>query len=76
MTCRRLGLLICLVGVLAAPLSTVALAAEDDATARIHELELRVAELEALIHGLKEADKGVDPAKIEELERQIRILAE
>jgi len=76
MVCRRLGLLICLVALVAAPMSTVALAAEDDATARIHELELRVDELEALIHGLKEADKGVDPAKIEELERQIRILAE
>lgn len=76
MACRRLGLLICLVAVLAAPLMTVALAAEDDATTRIQELELRVAELEALIHELKDADKGVDPAKIEELERQIRILAE
>jgi len=76
MACSRLGLLIGLVAVLAAPVSTVVLAADRDSNDRIHELELRIAELEALIHGLEETDKGVDPNKIEELERQIRILAE
>jgi hypothetical protein len=76
MTYRRLGFLVCLAAVLATPLSTAALASEDDQTDRVEALELRVAELEALINELKEAGKNVEPARIEELERQIRILAE
>jgi uncharacterized coiled-coil protein SlyX len=47
-----------------------------DGDQRIEQLELRVAELEALLDEIKENGGAVDPARIEELERQIRILAE
>jgi len=69
MPCRKLGFIVGLVAVLAASLSGPILADEESANARIGELELRVAELE-------EDGQAVDPDRIEEIERQIRILAE
>jgi len=44
--------------------------------ARVDELEARIAELERLLAELRAAEGGVDPGRLAELERQIRILAD